>query len=122
MRLSRIALFVGVAAAAGAVTAKPFYPPWGFDLTAVDSKTKPGDDFFQHANGAYLARTTIPADRVIASRRFEMTDRMEAHLKAILEEAARSAPAQPTDIKGKVGAFYAGYMDEALAERLGATA
>ena len=39
----------------------------------------------------YKIRTQIPADRVIASRRFEMTDRMEAHLKAILEDAARTA-------------------------------
>ena len=122
MRSLNIILLAGAASIATAASAQPFYKPWGFDLTAVDPATKPGDDFFQHANGAYLARTTIPADRVIASRRFEMTDRMEAHLKAILEEAAASASAQPTDIRGKVGAFYAGVMDEALAERLGASA
>ncbi|HVH38256.1 MAG TPA: M13 family metallopeptidase [Sphingomicrobium sp.] len=122
MRSLNIILLAGAASIATAASAQPFYKPWGFDLTAVDPATKPGDDFFQHANGAYLARTTIPADRVIASRRFEMTDRMEAHLKAILEEAAASDSAQPTDIRGKVGAFYAGVMDEALAERLGASA
>lgn len=122
MRMVKFVLLVGAAGVASAAAAQPFYTPWGFDLTAVDPATKPGDDFFQHANGAYLARTTIPADRVIASRRFEMTDRMEAHLKAILEEAARNAPAEPTDLKSKVGAFYAGFMDEALAERLGAMA
>lgn len=101
---------------------KPFYTPWGYDLSAFDRSTRPGDDFFQYANGAYLARTTIPPDRVIASRRFEMTDRMEAHLKSILEDSARSATAQPTTLNGKVGSFYAGFMDEALAERLGASA
>ncbi len=102
--------------------AKPFYPPWGYDLSAFDRSTKPGDDFFQFANGAYLARTAIPPDRVIASRRFEMTDRMEGELKSILEAAARSASNQPSDLKGKVGAFYAGFMDDSLAERLGASA
>jgi putative endopeptidase len=124
MRALSVSLLLGVAAIAGPASgqaAMPFYPPWGYDLTATDPRTKPGDDFFQHANGAYLARTVIPADRVIASRRFEMTDRMEAQLKTILEEAARSAPPQPTDIKDKVGAFYAGFMDEAMAERLAAT-
>ncbi|MCL6740443.1 M13 family metallopeptidase [Sphingomonas sp. RB56-2] len=124
MRSLSVGLLLGVAAIAGpasAQSAKPFYPPWGFDLTATDPKTRAGDDFFQHANGAYLARTVIPPDRVIASRRFEMTDRMEAQLKAILEEAARAASPQPTDLKGKVGAFYAGFMDEGLAERLAAT-
>ncbi|HET7710011.1 MAG TPA: M13 family metallopeptidase [Sphingomicrobium sp.] len=124
MRALTVAVLLGGAAittSAGAQN-RPFYTPWGFDLTAIDPATKAGDDFFQHANGAYLARTAIPADRVIASRRFEMTDRMEAQLKAILEEAAHNPLAQPTDIKGKVGAFYAGFMDEAMAERLGASA
>ena len=124
MRALTLAVLLGGAAITSSAwaQAQPFYSPWGFDLTAIDKTTKPGDDFFQHANGAYLARTAIPADRVIASRRFEMTDRMEADLKAILEEAARNAGAQPTDIKGKVGAFYAGFMDEAKVEQLGAAA
>ena len=124
MRTLTIAVLLGGAAITTSAWAqtRPFYAPWGFDLTAVDKTTKAGDDFFQHANGAYLARTAIPADRVIASRRFEMTDRMEADLKAILEEAARNPATQPMDVKGKVGAFYAGFMDEAMAERLGAAA
>jgi putative endopeptidase len=125
MRPLKIALLAGAVLAGTQTSAQapqPFYPPWGYDLTAFDRATKPGDDFFQFANGAYLARTAIPADRVIASRRFEMTDRMEADLKAILEDAAAGSTAQPSDIKGKVGAFYASYLDAPLAERLGATA
>ncbi|HEY0630041.1 MAG TPA: M13 family metallopeptidase [Sphingomicrobium sp.] len=126
MRKLGLAIFLGAAVVAAPALSqeggKPFYPPWGLDLTAFDKSTNAGDDFFQYANGAYLARTPIPSDRVIASRRFEMTDRMEAHLKAILEEAARGATAEPADLKAKVGAFYAGFMDETLTERLGATA
>ncbi|HWC56231.1 MAG TPA: M13 family metallopeptidase, partial [Sphingomicrobium sp.] len=86
-----------------------------------DRSTKPGDDFFQFANGKYLARTAIPTDRPIASRRYEMTDRTDQQLKSLLEEAAANAPEQPTDLKGKVGAFYASFMDEPAIERLGAT-
>jgi putative endopeptidase len=100
----------------------PVLPPDGFDMTAIDHSTKPGDDFFQYANGKYLARTAIPADRPIASRRYEMTDRTDRQLKTLLEEAAANAPEQPSDLKGKVGAFYASFMDEAAIERLGATA
>src|SRR5690348_11748034 len=92
--------------------AGPALPPNGFDMTAIDDSTRPGDDFFQYANGKYLARTAIPADRPIASRRYEMTDRTDQQLKALLEEAAANAPEQPTDVKGKVGAFYASFMDE----------
>src|SRR3954471_8162890 len=30
----------------------PLYPPFGLDLTAADKSTRPGDDFFQYANGS----------------------------------------------------------------------
>src|SRR3954453_3123953 len=96
----------------------PVYPPFGFDLTAPDKSVKPGDDFFQYANGAYLARTTIAADRSGASRRIEMTDRMEAQLHELMEDAAKSPAADAN--RSKVGAFYSAFMDEAQAERLGA--
>ena len=108
--------------AASGAQAVPLYAPWGYDLTAFDRATQPGDDFFQYANGAYLARTAIPADRPIASRRFDMTDRMDQQLKTLLEDAANGVGAAPTDDKGKVGAFYASFMDEAAIERLGARA
>ncbi|HEY0412130.1 MAG TPA: M13-type metalloendopeptidase [Allosphingosinicella sp.] len=99
---------------------RPIYPPFGLDLTAPDASVKPGDDFFRYANGAYLARTVIPADRPAASRRLEMTDRMEAQLHALMEDAARAAAAGPATDSARVGAFYAAFMDEAQAERLGA--
>lgn len=126
MKTLRIALlvsltWVGTAAAQGQPT-KPFFPPSGFDLTAIDRSTKPGDDFFRFANGRYLDRTVIPQDRPIASRRYDMTDRMEQQLKAILEESALNAGEEPTDIKGKVGAFYSSFMDQASVDKLGAAA
>ena len=117
-----LSLACGALAFASAAIAQdnaPFFPPFGYDLTAFDRTVKPGDDFFQFANGGYLARTQIPADRVIASRRFDMTDRTEAQLMAILREASVSAPIEPADTKGKVGAFYAAYMDQAAIDALG---
>src|SRR3954454_23362723 len=118
------ALLIGAAAIAAPALAqdtvgKPYYPPAGFDLTAVDSSTKPGDDFFQYANGKYLERAVIPADRPSVSRRLEMTDRMEANLHQLLQEAAQGVGEQPADNRGKVGAFYTSFMDEAAIERAG---
>jgi len=118
-----LAFTILAAGAAGAQgSGRPVFPPFGFDMSAVDPSTRPGDDFFQYANGKYLARTEIPADRPIASRRFEMTDRTDQQLKTLLEEAANGGGDQPSDLKGKVGAFYASFMDEAAIERLGAGA
>ena len=100
----------------------PIYPPFGFDLTAVDRTTKAGDDFFQFANGNYLKRIQIPADRPVASRRYEMTDRTDQQLKSLLENAASGVGEQPVDLKGKVGAFYASFMDSAKIEQVGSQA
>jgi len=111
-------LLAGAIALAAPLAAAPVYPPFGLDRSAIDPKVKPGDDFFGYANGAYLARTEIPADRPSASRRLEMTDRTEAELHELLDDAAKSATAG--DLRGKVGAFYAAFMDEAAIEAAGA--
>ena len=106
---------------AGAQTG-PHYAPSGFDLTAIDRSTKAGDDFFQYANGSYLARAVIPADRPTVSRRYEMTDRMEAQLHELFQDVARGVGVEPADNRGKAGAFYTAFMDEARIEQLGVAA
>lgn len=113
------AAFVAMVTTAQARGDAPVYPPFGLDLTARDAATKPGDDFFQYANGAYLARAVIPADQPMITRRSDMTDRIDAHLHTILDDAARDVPLVPRDTKGKVGAFYAAFMDEASIESKG---
>ena len=125
--MKRATLLLGftilAASTAWAGTSKaPVFPPYGFDATAVDRSTRPGDDFFQYVNGAYLARVQIPADRPAVTRRLEMTDRTDQQLKTLLEDAASGVGEQPAAVKGKVGAFYASFMDEATIERLGAGA
>ena len=114
-------IVVGAMAVAGAVAApaSPYYPPFGLDLSAFDPTTQPGNDFFQYANGGYLARTVIPPDQPMATRRSDMTDRIDAHLHLILDDASRNVPLVPTDLRGKVGAFYAALMDEDRITRRG---
>jgi putative endopeptidase len=108
-------------AASPAPANSPQYGAWGLDLTAMDPKVKPGDDFNHYASGAWLARTTIPADKPIASLRYLMSDKTEARLHALMEEAATSAPTTPTTLEGKVGAYYAAFMDTARVDALGAS-
>jgi putative endopeptidase len=122
-----MALLAGAAALSAPALAQspdssPYYPPSGLDLTALDAATKPGNDFFQYANGAYLARSVIPADRPVVSRRFEMTDRMEGQLHALLQEVSRDVAEQPGDNRGKTGAFYYSFMDEPTIDRVGVAA
>ena len=110
-------LAVAVAICAGAAAGDGEFAPWGFDLTARDSAIKPGDDFFRYANGAWLKRTEIPADRSNWGMHAELAERTLLQLRAIMEDAQK---ADPSTVAGKVGAYYAAFMDEARIERRGA--
>src|SRR3954469_13929519 len=111
LRIGMLFCAASVSASSAQGAGAPVFPPYGFDATAMDPSTRPGDDFFQNANGAYLARTEIRSDRSAVTRRLEMTDRTDQQLKTLLEDAATGVGEQPTDVKGKVGAFYASFMD-----------
>src|SRR6185295_10273329 len=47
----------------GTPAEKPEFGAWGIDLTSRDASVKPGDDFFLYANGIWLSKVEIPADR-----------------------------------------------------------
>jgi putative endopeptidase len=117
---------LGAACLTGALLAsaedagKPLYGDWGIDLSGMDRNTQPGNDFYRYASGSWLSRTEIPADKPMASLRYEMTDRTQARLHELLETAAAAAPAQPSSLKDKVGVFYKAFMDEQRLEGLGA--
>jgi len=69
----------------GEPTGKPQYGAWGFDTDGADLKTKPGDDFFRYANGTWLDRVQIPADKPGYSLRLAMTDLTEQRLHDLME-------------------------------------
>src|SRR5580698_734859 len=105
-------------AAPFASTASPHFPPWGFDLAGRDAAVKPGDDFYAYANGTYVKKLQIPPDR----SRFGNFDGLQAlsedRIHTLLDKAAANlgAAGEP----GKVGAYYRAFMDERLADALGA--
>jgi len=88
----------------------------------MDSKTKPGDDFFRYANGTWIDKTQIPPDKPAYSLRLAMTDLTEQRLKELLEAAGAKATDNPSTLEEKAGAFYHSFMDEGRVEQLGAKA
>jgi putative endopeptidase len=94
---------------------------WGFDISGEYATIKPGDDFFEFANGGWLARTPIPTDKTGMSIDVLVDDLTELQLRRVMEEAAQRADREPKDLEGKVGAFYRAFMDENRIEALGST-
>jgi putative endopeptidase len=95
---------------------------WGFDLAGRDTAVRPGDDFFDYANGTYIQATQIPPDRTWYGTINVLRDLSEARVHAVLEDAAAKAPLKPAagDAQAKVGAFYEAFMNEAAVEALDA--
>ena len=99
--------------------ATPHYGSWGFDLSGRDTSVKPGDDFFRYANGAYVDRLEIPADRTSYGNFVALGVLSENRVRKILEDAAAGrGGADP--LQQKLGAYYRAFMDEARVEALGA--
>ena len=92
---------------------------WGFDTSAMDKTAKPGDDFFRYANGSWLDRAVVPPDKSIVGVWDDVRDRTAAQVRSILEDAATNVEADPTTVKGKVGAFFRSFMNEGRVELLG---
>lgn len=120
-----VACLVTLAAVAGApqlparaASAVADSPPSGVRLENFDHKVRPQDDFYRHVNGKWLAETEIPADRSNYGTFTRLQDDVEKNLKAIVEESAAAGPDSNPELR-MVGDFYASFMDEARAERLG---
>jgi putative endopeptidase len=108
--------------AAGGDTTKPQYGAWGFDLAGAAFSTKPGDDFFRYANGSWLDKTQIPADKARYTLRLIMDDLIEQRLHELLETLAAKDTVGPSSLEDKVGAFYRSFMDQGRIQQLGAKA
>ena len=101
-------------AAAGAEdgSLKPLtFGSWGVDLGARDTSVKPGDDFDKYANGAWFARTEIPADQASAGVDYDVYNLTQRQLRQLVTGAPATS---------QVGGLYQSFMDEKRVAQLGA--
>lgn len=88
----------------------------GIDVSYFDHTVRAADDLFQHANGGWLANFTIPDDRASDGVGYELFEKAEEHVRAIIESSM-----QMVGEDGKVGALYSSFLDTARIESLGTT-
>ncbi len=92
----------------------------GLDLANLDSKTKPCQNFYQYANGGWLANNPIPAAYPSWGLATELSERNRDTVHQILEDAAKNTSAVKGSNEQKVGDYYASCMAEDKIEALGA--
>ncbi|HEY0232331.1 MAG TPA: M13 family metallopeptidase [Dokdonella sp.] len=105
-------------AEAAAPAAKSALGRFGFDATGMNRAAPAGDDFFEFANGGWVQRTEIPADRSSYNSFTSINEQAQKDTRAILDEAASDAAASGE--RKKIGDYYAAFMDEAGIEAKGA--
>ena len=93
-------------------------PQHGIDLSAMDRAIVPGNDFYHFADGAWIARMQIPADRASVGVFAELADRSSKQVASIIADAAKSHAAANTDAR-RIADLYASYMDEGAIESHG---
>jgi putative endopeptidase len=90
------------------------------DRANMDTTCRACDDFNRYANGGWMTRATIPAAYSVWGSFQELSDKNEAVVHAILDDAAKRAPREkPGTNVWKIGTFYGTCMDSARIESLG---
>jgi putative endopeptidase len=96
-------------------------PPRGFDPANMSTTWQACDDFYQYANGGWIAKNTIPPAFSTWGLTSPLREKNIATLHDILEAAARNTAAAKGSNEQKIGAFYASCMDESKIEAIGAS-
>jgi len=92
----------------------------GLYLKDMDDSIKPGDDFNAYVNGAWVAKTEIPADKASYGVGYIVHEESQANIKAIIDESASGKFSQGSD-EQKVGDLYYSYTDREKRNQLAVT-
>ena len=87
------------------------------DTAGMDRSIKPGDNFFQYANGTWLRETEIPPDRSSFGAGSELIDITAKRTADLIQQAESNAPAGSE--ARKIGDYYASFMDSTAIDAAG---
>ncbi|MFZ0286539.1 MAG: M13 family metallopeptidase [Terriglobales bacterium] len=90
----------------------------GITVANMDLAVKPGDNFYDYANGGWIKRTEIPPDRSRIGVFTKLADLSDKRTAAIIEEAAKANAPAGSNAR-KIADLYNSFMDEAGIEAKG---
>ncbi|HEY0177189.1 MAG TPA: M13 family metallopeptidase N-terminal domain-containing protein, partial [Pedobacter sp.] len=89
-----------------------------FDKSGMDTTVRPGDDFFQYANGKWVKETKIPASQSLWGSFVTLNDENVKNLHGILD-SLKSASSTSGSKEQKIGDLYASGMDTVAIDKKG---
>jgi endothelin-converting enzyme/putative endopeptidase len=108
----------GIFALSASAQYAPAVEMHGIAVDDMDRSVKPGDDFYDYANGAWIKRTEIPPDRAEVDVFTKLGDLSNKRTADLIEEIAKSNPPGGSGSR-KVADLYNSFMDEAAIEAKG---
>ncbi|MDE2225678.1 MAG: M13 family metallopeptidase [Xanthomonadaceae bacterium] len=93
-------------------------PDLGINLSYIDKSVKPGDDFFDYANGDWLKTAQIPSDLSSTGAFYDIFEITEKHTADLIRNAGAGNPAAGSSAR-KIADYYAAYMDTAAIDKAG---
>ena len=88
-----------------------------FDPESMNLSVKPGDDFYEYAEGSWIKSHPVPPDKSRYGEFAIVEDRTYDRVKGILESAASNTSAPDGSLEQKIGKFYSMGMDNATLEK-----
>jgi putative endopeptidase len=114
-----IRMFVAATLLMAFLVAATFGQAAHFDVAGMDTKTAACADFYQYANGGWLAANPIPAAYPAWGVANVLNEHNRDMLREILEAAAKNVGSHKSSNEQKVGDYYATCMDETKIEAEG---
>jgi len=111
-------LWVALYAVSAVAQNSPASENHGIAVANMDRSVKPGEDFYHYANGDWIKRTELPADRAEIDVFSKLADLSNKRTADLIEEIAKSKPPAGSELR-KVGDLFNSYMDEAGIEAKG---
>ncbi|MCV9387057.1 M13 family metallopeptidase [Reichenbachiella ulvae] len=90
------------------------------DLSFLDTKANPGDNFFRYTNGVWLDSTEIPSDRSGWGSFYELLESNEEVLEFVLKQASKGEIYDANSNEMKAANYFASGMDSLGIEKQGA--
>jgi putative endopeptidase len=117
--LNATVLCLALAPASQADDAKPTFGTWGVDLAGMDKSVKPGDDFFDYANGTWYRNAVIPSDRTGTGSFYDLEILSDKRMGDIVNEIEAKAVAQLNSEEKKIRDLYDAFTDTGAIEKRG---
>lgn len=93
----------------------------GLEFEGFDRSVRPQDDLYRHANGGWIDRTPMPAERVTYTASTELVEKVEADLRELIEALAHTPDRRPGSTAQQIVDLYNSVQDEGRLAALGAS-